>query len=111
MASTDNSEVGGLVLAIQELIDRLNGMYEERARRYEGMNRLRDSADRAQNCLRAVTDLGTSTGNIDSMWDAMQTQMINAADVWPVLHEVKLTDLEVDLYKATWNAVRAALAN
>jgi hypothetical protein len=41
----------------------------------------------------------------------MQTQMINVADMWPVLHEVKMSDLEIDLYKTTWNAVRASLGS
>lgn len=86
-------------------------MYQERGRRYEEMNCLHDSIQRAEGCLQKVSSLGNTTATMDSTWNSMQTQMITAADVWPVLHEVKQSDLEIDLYKSTWAAVRNALGN
>lgn len=109
--SANKMTVGILSGLIQELIGKITGMYEERGRRYGELNCLQESTQRAEDCLRNVTNLGSSTGTIDKIWDSMQTQMINAADVWPVLHEVKMSDLEVDLYKTTWNAVRVSLGS
>jgi hypothetical protein len=109
--STDNNSVNVIASFIQELVGRITGLYQEQGRRHDELNNIQASTQRAEDCLQRVTGLGNATGTVDKMWDAMQTQMINAADVWPVLHEVKMADLEIDLYKTTWNAVRASLGS
>ena len=108
---TDNGLVVAIAQLVQELVERLTGMYQERGHRYEEMNYVQYSTQCAEYCLQHVTRLSKATATVDSMWSSMQMQMITAADVWPVLHEVKLSDLEIDLYKSTWKTVRTALGN